>query len=797
MICRCLKTPWPGIPVLSFLALYALALLVSSYAYAGSETLGAAPRGQQELRTLVNRASEMEEEAEAKRAEATEDVEMDQTAGRPAIGILGHLESEDSEAALLRSKSGLDALNAQQRTQWKATFSRKNGQVRLLHDGVSKAYPDGPEAVARGFLRDAHQVLGVREDLSNLRTVRVNETPERNHVRMQQLHNGIPVANSYMVVHANKRGEVTMVQNSLVDSLQPSNQSTLPEETAKEIAQKDLQADLPEGGAIGTVSAQQEIMKFQDKYLYVWKVSLPTRQPFGQWMYHVDAENGEILYKGNQRRSVRNGVGRVYTTNKDWHTSKIRSATLKYMYTCLETADCGYLFGQHSDVYDYYGNDPRNSTTFSFMYYPEVYSDDKSSFDATNAYYRLTGLWDWWNSNIINKFSINNIENFKSFRPTVWVNSTDYYDQCNAAYWYDSFTEYTMAFGNEDTCVAGSEDLALDADVAAHEYAHAMMDWLGYVDQFGGAVDHYGRAMGEGNSDWFAYLYTKDPHIGDVAWAWDPVGYLRDLDNTRMYPYDVNLYSSALQTPEEHYTGEIWGAYLHDLSRVLRISAMGYVFKSFNYFDVSGGHVDGEADFFDGVWAQVAAEWDLTGRLNNTAKAWGAIASRGLNSWLRAPYHHDTNYFFTNTSGSDRPSAFFLNFPPMKTIKTKGNILISGDYHEYVIHPTQAGLDLTVTVTPDRRAGPIRDPSITLYDATGTVLPGGTTSRAGVAKTTLKVFDLPYTTGADADNILVVVVSGNATAPTRGHYDLTVSVTGGTSTVGAGPVGAAQAISGH
>ncbi|MHC1742375.1 MAG: hypothetical protein AB9873_04995 [Syntrophobacteraceae bacterium] len=502
------------------LILTALAGLVVSQAYAGPETLGATRADKQGFRTMVTEAIKTAGATEAAKLGATEDAEMDEGEGKPPIGILGQVESDDSEAAPLRAKSGLDAFNARNRSQWKASFSRKSGKVRGLHGGVSRSYEDGPENVARGFLRDAHEMLGLKEDLSDLRTIRVNRSAERNHVRMQQLHNGIPVRSAYMLVHSNQQGQVTMVQNSTVESLQPTNQSTLAEDAAKEIARKDLLATLSAGATIGTVAAEQEIMRYQDKYLYVWKISLPTRQPSGQWVYQVDAENGQILYKGNERRSTKSGSGRAYKTNKDWHAYKIGKVQLKYMYTCLETADCGYLFGQHADIYDYSGNDVWDMT-FKFIFYPEYYVEDKAPFDAVNTYYQITSAWDWWSKNVINKFVSFYKEDFKYFRPSVYVNSTDPLDQCNAGYWYDIDTEYTMAFGNENTCVAGSEDVALDVDVVTHEYAHAMMDWLGYWDQFGGAVDHYGRSMGEGNSDWFAYLYTKDPYIGDVAWNWD------------------------------------------------------------------------------------------------------------------------------------------------------------------------------------------------------------------------------------------------------------------------------------
>ncbi|MHC1742376.1 MAG: hypothetical protein AB9873_05000 [Syntrophobacteraceae bacterium] len=179
--------------------------------------------------------------------------------------------------------------------------------------------------------------------------------------------------------------------------------------------------------------------------------------------------------------------------------------------------------------------------------------------------------------------------------------------------------------------------------------------------------------------------------------------------------------------------------------------------------------MDAEADFFDAIWAQLIAELDLTGKLTNTAKAWGAMASRGLNSWFRTPY---------NDAWTDSGVAFYFNFPPMKSVKTKGNILQAWDYHEYIINPTQAGLDLTVTVTPNTRAGAIVNPEIRLWDSAGNLLQTSTLSRG---KATLTFSNLTQ------NDVAVIWVTGDTTnfgTYTRGNYDLTVSVAGATGSSG-------------
>ena len=66
--------------------------------------------------------------------------------------------------------------------------------------------------------------------------------------------------------------------------------------------------------------------------------------------------------------------------------------------------------------------------------------------------------------------------------------------------------------------------------------------------------------------------------------------------------------------PQEHYTGEIWGGYLYDLSRVLKKKAIPYVYNSSYYFNPAGGHRDGYPDFYDAIMAQIDAEREMTGK---------------------------------------------------------------------------------------------------------------------------------------------------------------------------------------
>ncbi|MCX7098232.1 MAG: hypothetical protein NTV43_10060 [Methylococcales bacterium] len=667
----------------------------------------------------------------------------------------GQVSSADENALALRIKGGFNTFNASYKNQWKASLDAKSGKVKVLYGTVSKMYKNNPEIVAKGFLKDSKIIFGLDQDLADLKTLQVDKTPNRNHVRFQQTYGGVPVAGAYVLVHSTPTGQVTMVQNDYIPGLQVANRQSITAQGAQDIARNDLQTKLGKGAELSDAKTEQLITPIQGKYFFVWKISIPSENPWGFWVYQIDSENGNILYSGNEMNSVRSGSGKAYLNNANWHLHKISNVSLKYLYTSKETIDWGYLFGSHAMILDYNGNDTR-ATDYKFLYDAVK---QKDWFDATNAYYKMNVVWDWWKKLVVKYHETPNF--FYNYSVPSLVNVNGY---CNAFFTTNIGNGGPgFAFGGENSCAYGSEDLVLDDDIVRHEFTHAMMNWLGFDAQFGGPVEYYGRAMGEGNADWFGYiLHPKSAKMADVGFATEPGGYLRNLDNTRKYPQDVDY--PGWGSPEEHYTGEIWGGYLYDLYRVLGSNALPYIFNSYYYFSPAGGQMDGLPDFFDGIWAQLSAENDLThGKLVSSAKAWGSMTARGINAALRQPYYSTSNYFYTGHPGSDINSVFFFNFPPVKQITTTSNLLKSGDRHEYLVTSTKDNLMLTVTVTA--KSGGLVNPSIELRNFSNTLL---ASTIGSATKAVLKYPGLPK-------NSYALVITGTTSAQARGYYSITVS----------------------
>lgn len=675
------------------------------------------------------------------------------------------------DAVRAKVDAAINSFNAAHKSNFRASIDAASGRIKVLYGSQSRKYSNGPESAARSFLADAHQLLGLQESIADLKTSRVNKTAEKDHVRFQQTYKGVPVIGGSVIVHSGKDGQVTMVQNSYIEGVVPDNSDLLTEAVARGIALDDLKAGFNAGTALSEGKLEKQIIQMNGKRLYIWKVTISTKAPFCLWVYHVDAESGKILYKKNEITAFKTGKGSVFTSNANFLASKVSSAPLKNMYTPAELPDYwGYLMGRYAQVYNYNPAtggiklDPYSSS------YQFLYSPTSDQFHATQAYYAIDITRDWWLKNVVLKLGADYM--LDSSNPFTWstplVVNVDYTDFCNAYYTPDWLgTGYPgMVFGNENMAACGfnNNDLVLDYDVVRHEYTHAMMDWAGFNDQFGGYVDWYGRAMGEGNADWFGYLqHPKDPKMASVAWANTSDGYLRNLNNTRMYPWDVNVPGYGL--PEEHYTGEIWGGFLYDIYRVLGSSALKYVAQSFPYFNDSTGFQAYQPDFFDAILAMMKAEYDLTGKYTLSQKAWGAMTSRGINGLLQ-PEYSSSNYFNTGVSGKDNRYFWYYGFPSNKSISTSGNLLINDDTHEYVVRTYNGSMKMTATVTGAKNG--LYNPVVSVYDWQGKLVASPVSSSNGTSVT--------LTAPGLSPTYYVVRVTGKTYTQGRGYYTFKVAI---------------------
>jgi hypothetical protein len=673
--------------------------------------------------------------------------------------------------------------NAKLGPEWKAVRSETTGRVRVLYGSGGAPYKGSSKKAALSCVGDLKDVLGLSQD-DDFTVVKVGKSMGKVHLRLQQTFRGVKVEGGQILVHITPEGSVTMVQNGSFALNFPNNESLIPKEKAEDDTRALLRTKLGTHAFMGDKSSELVIIPFKGEYLYVWKISIPTDNPLGLWVTYINAESGEVLRQYNSIMSLKKGKGNVFLTNSDASQGNYTTTTLKNLLTELEMPGAwiyGCPIGKNIFVGRSDGSDIYFGSAFSlehkFLYDPTVDSD---AFDEVQTYYHFDKTHKWWSKKVIqdekNGWVIPYFND--GYVPPAVVNRTG---DCNA--YYTSMLPHWntpgFAFYDEGECLGygfNNRDFTHDAGIIYHEFTHGVSHWTG--TPFNGMLDEYPRAMGEGNADYFACSKRNNPLIGEVI---DPSGsMLRDISGAatsqRLYPDDVDY--PILGTPEEHYTGEIWGQVLWDLRAKLKKKADRYIQKTNAFYLVNGGgHFSTDVDFYDWVSAFLAMLSDSTpygagttgAKASKTfSKCYSVFADRGI--FTRTPYSHNTDYFYSSAPGSDNEAWYYYNFNQSGKWKHKGNLHTSnsnpstGNPSEYFfrvnISPNRVAVKLKSVGTD------LREPAIVLRNAL-----------SGTTYTPVETVDTDYTcyaefTGLPPSTTLVVEVY-SATGDT-GQYKLQI-----------------------
>ena len=443
----------------------------------------------------------------------------------------------------------------------------------------TSSQPDDPVAIARQHLRQNAQRFGLRPELDDLRLVQVKKSLGASHVRFQQTFGGVPVFAAFTTVNiSDADSRVSLVLNRHNADLRPAvTQALVTREQAIALAEEAVGL---QGEPRGLVSAEQVYFPVEKTYFLAWQVQVPAREPLGDWLVLVRADDGEVLLKQDVART---DSGRVFDPNpvktgapppppppSDCDSAgNEASLSSEYRTQTLLGIEGGQdkLKGPYVDLCApgiLGGYKPECQADEASRNYTYACNDDR--FEEVMTYYhvdaaqrKIQSLGFTADSSIIN-------------RPI--PAHAHYFDDCNAFF---SPWDRGLHFGdgNNAACLPYVADAAEDADVIVHEYGHAIQDdqvpgW-GFGDPL---LAEQAWAMGEGFGDFLASAIFGDSCEGE----WFSFGLtscggqpgLRWLQNTKVYPADFEACPDYPDgSEEEHCTGEIWGGVLWDLVEAL------------------------------------------------------------------------------------------------------------------------------------------------------------------------------------------------------------------------------------
>jgi zinc metalloprotease ZmpB len=496
-----------------------------------------------------------------------------------------------------------------------STKTDGQGVVRSFYNTPTTVAKSGTaEGAARAFVATHARELGMQSNTISLGAAQVIAAPGGSHVRMPQLHRGIPVYGAGMVIATNAAQHVTMVGNSTIAGIEVAVAPSFDAARAITIAQTALKAD---ARAIGVPDkATLVVFRAADGSDHLaWCVTLTREEPAGDWELLVDAESGAVLQQAdlfvNYRDGERvRGQGAVYLTDPlsaarqtygaagFADANNADSDSLNAYRTIVALDSVTYTDGQfvldgpYCSLADI--EMPLDSTFSAPTADGFVFSRSQQGFEAVNAFAHISSAY-------------RHLEDlgFSSSRlRAIRIDPHGYQGQDNSHY---SPTGNWLAFGT------GGVDDAEDADVIWHEYGHAIVYAFtsGWV---GGETP----ALGEGFADYWAASYSRSasrwtPADQQYNWVykWDGHNEFwggRKVNDARVYPFGTMSVYNAGQIWSSTLVS-IWNDLGRDVTDRLVIKSLFYLGQGTTGVDAAQALLQADRDLYNGAHIATLVYW--------------------------------------------------------------------------------------------------------------------------------------------------------------------------------------------
>jgi hypothetical protein len=446
-----------------------------------------------------------------------------------------------------------------------------------MMSGSRSADAEGGDTIApavRAFLKANADQTGLRADESSLEVVQEVSTPINRVVHFQQMHEGIPVVDTSIVVQVDDANRVKQVDLG-------NATATVAQKVGDERKLTAKQAVAAATAAVGEVSLRQPVKDPDEVYFPTdaglklgYQLLILTQNPPHDWRVIVDAYSGQILEQKDLLFQV-NGQGFVFDPNPvvTAHNNTLRDPTATagscgFAGTSVATIDAQRVTRPLLDLKFEGGvhklEGPfvkmRNFSAPATAPPTEVnannfkYSSGDARFENVNVYYHIDTIQRYIQSLGITTAHNKQIE-------------ADANDNSGGGGAYFSPGDLGVHFGDSGNC---RPDRGEEGDCILHEYGHAIQN--NQVPGWGGTNPVTGRAetraMGEGFGDILACVSQAERGGGFQReifedWCFVDTGIhgLRRVDGTKVYPTDWHN--------EEHDDGEIWSAALWNIYRTI------------------------------------------------------------------------------------------------------------------------------------------------------------------------------------------------------------------------------------
>jgi len=394
------------------------------------------------------------------------------------------------------------------------------------------------ETLARQVVAENFDLLRAEDD--DLKLTAAPHAMNKWAAHLQQYWNGYPVHQALVRVVFHENGNLMIVGSDYDPNIALDPRPALSAGAAADAAR----GDLPFNSATDSYVVDSELMVLpvllsdtEVEHHLVYRVTVSTAAPLGEWITHVDAHDGTVVWRynnvhfdfeGDATHEIQphtycnpaevtsaphmdlnvNGVGSTTTdVNGQWSVAGGGA-------TATVTAA---LSGPWVTVYNYRGAEGEFSGTatagepFTVAWDDgNARQDERDVFDAVN---RVHDFFERFDPGF----------GYSNQHINAYINRADGYCPGNA--WWDgtiNFCEGSATYGNTGEI----------QQVVEHEFGHGVQDYI--------LGTQGSEGLGEGNSDILGNLITQDHVIGKGFYVGNCVSGIRDVLNTLQYPQDLN-----------------------------------------------------------------------------------------------------------------------------------------------------------------------------------------------------------------------------------------------------------------
>jgi Zn-dependent metalloprotease len=459
------------------------------------------------------------------------------------------------------------ALTARYGGQWKVqAWNNPTGTPRWVFGSpVAKAgaitSADQVATLAKDVVRENADVLGTAG--LDLRVERTPHGDDKWAAHLQQYWNDHRVWEGLVRVVFHENGNLMLMGSTVHPEIDLDPRPALSPAAAADAAVADLPFDPGQGDSYavdpGLLVLPVPVSETAVTHHLVYRVHVTTSDPLGEWVTHVDAHDGEVVWRYNnihffegtasadvQPGSWCNGVQNLPLAYLNLSVTGLGSTTTAADGSWSIAGGAGtaavtaVLQGPYVRVFNQNGAEAAYNGVAVMGTPLDVVWDDANSrqderdvFEAVNAihtfYQEFDGDFSYVNQPI-----------------SAYVNRNDGFCPGNA--WWNGTINFCAAGGS----YSNTGELQ---QVVQHEFGHGVQDAV-----MGGWQGNEG--LGEGNSDILGNLMTQDPVIGRGFYTGNCSSGIRNSQNSLQYPQDLN--------GSVHHDGQIIAGFNWDAMELLQ-----------------------------------------------------------------------------------------------------------------------------------------------------------------------------------------------------------------------------------